>query len=137
MKKIDLVASLLVVITLFTGVFIFNKILPESEQNVGGNQSNLLPSLTQSTTTVSTTRVRLLPANSGRQYARIELDPQNATSTVYLYLTNASTSVVALGGIPLNATTTSPFIIDDSNLYLGEVWAITQTGGPRVHVTTN
>lgn len=105
-----------------------------------GNAAVLLTAAQEhSTSTVGTTRVKLLEANSGRQYARVELDPSNATTTLYLYEvgTNASTTVIAQGGIPLSATTTSVFEITERNLYTGELWAITEAGSPTVYVTTN
>ena len=132
----SLLTSFLLVIILLISAGLFFKV-KNTEPSLRGNQSNLITSVTQATTTVSQTRVRLLTANSGRQWARIELDAQNATNTVYLFLTAASTTVQAPGGIPLNATSTPFFEIRDSNLYLGEVWAVSTAGGARVHVTTN
>lgn len=114
------------------------------EHNGFANAAGITPTIltngfTHSTSTVNTTRSKILSGSSKRQYARIELDPMNATSTVYIYLVNTSgsTSVQALGGIPLSATSTPVFEITTDHLWLGDVWAITATGSPRVHVTTN
>ena len=133
---VTLATSLLLVIAVVIGAGTFLK-SARDDAKIKGSDANIVNTITQSTSTVSTTRVKLLDADSGRQYTRIDLDRDQATSTVFVYLTSASTSVIHSGGIPLNASSTPYFEITDKNLYMGEVWAITATGGARVHVTTN
>jgi len=91
-------------------------------------------------TALTSTPVKVLTRNSGRQYASIQND---GTADVYIYLGNfdsgtaASTTVLVNTGIRLGVSTTpsNTFVIDADNLYYGDVWVATTTANQRILTT--
>lgn len=138
MKKITFLVPVLALAIAFSSLLFISARTADDESFGAGNQPNLITgSLTHATSSVGTTRVKLLDADTGRQYVRVDRSPA-ATTTLYLYMvpTSASTTVLVQGGIPISTTSVTSIVIDESNLYTGEIWAIaddTQT----VYVTTN
>jgi hypothetical protein len=88
------------------------------------------------TTTSATNNIKLLNTNTRRRYALVIND---SDTTIYLYpgyfadTSAASTTLMANQGIRLNANGGS-FEIEETNLYIGQLWLATTTADKKVLV---
>jgi len=101
-----------------------------SPSQLGGTDFNVITSFgTFSKVAATTTQTLALASNPARVYALFTNDSDTA---VYLNLSNASTTVVNYA-VRLNANG-GTYEMNDTNLYLGNVYASTTVGGKNILV---
>lgn len=76
----------------------------------------------------STTAGRILPENADREYSYVDIGRQ-CSSTVSLYWTTSTDLVVAGKAFTLTSSTDAFHEIGPDNLWIGEIYAITQGPG--------
>lgn len=97
---------------------------------MGSMELNRFSSSTSTTVTIAqNVGTSVLSADSGRKWARID---NNGTTTIYCILGTLS----AEDGIGIRIDTGEYFVIDPSNLYVGEVYCIGPTSPSAVGVTS-
>lgn len=119
---------LIVLAALFVGILF--GYYSTNNKNLGGISIPFNRVSTSASSTVGTTAVEVLSANTGRIYAVFTND---GSDDVYLNLGATTTSAVGMG-IRLNAGGGS-YEINDLNLYTGEVSAISESAGINLCVT--
>jgi len=125
--KNDLIAIFVALICISLLLLLLFGILSDPKEK---KEASFGVSFTNPTSTVTSTKamlpVMVLDTNADRKYAVIQNDSDTA---VYLYLgyfangTAASTTVVKNNGFRLLPAAANEFVIDDTNLYTGQVWA--------------
>lgn len=141
MSKNILLVVIGLIVGLGVGALVATKEIPSfSGINSPGFQIDSVTSTV--TTTAAALPIKLLDYNGDRHYARI----QNISDTaVWLYhgyfVSNdaASTTVGVTNGIRLNTVGTvgSTYVIDQDNLYIGQLWASSTAASKSVLILEN
>lgn len=96
----------------------------------GGTEANYIKSFgTSSAVTVTSSDIQVLATSTDRVYCVFSNMDNNA---IFLGV-NADRAAVAYQGIMINAS--SSYTIEDKNLYIGAIHAITNSGSARMAVT--